>query len=139
MHRLTHFAEVLPDEKRLSPDMIFKRLGTNDPRHIEKFLNAPIGSVCCKPKSVDVYQHLRLYHSFSNAPNHAEMISRGKTHVSVGFCDLGELLAATFVDGSGGQVRWVGYDSSPYAVAKALAVHQMMLSGADVDAILAVW
>jgi hypothetical protein len=35
-------------------------------------------------------------------------------------------------------VTWVGYDSSPYAVAKTLVVATMMRRGAETDAILQV-
>lgn len=45
-------------------------------------------------------------------------------------------------DGSSAQPRpllWVGYDASPYAVAKAAVLLEMMAGGADTDAVLQVW
>ena len=53
-------------------------------------------------------------------------MTRGTTHVAVGFLDLGSLSCAMISDEQGpagsdstGPLRWIGYDLSPYAIAKA--------------------
>ena len=69
----------------------------------------------------------------------------GTTHVAVGFLDLGSLATVCLAwqecipSARGtGPLRWVGYDSSPYAVAKTLVIAAMLQSGCVVDQILQV-
>jgi len=115
--------------------------------------------------------------SFGNAPARNEILTWGKTHVAIGFVDLGGLAAACEMltsrdddlkaalagadsvtagssssSGSGScsskpsaaaegvagrqPLQWVGYEMSPYCVAKALVVLQMVEQGAALDNIL---
>ena len=68
-----------------------------------------------------------------------ELLAFGTTHVAVGFVDLGALSAYRIEqDVMPGPLRWVGYEASPYAVAKTLVVAQMLRSGAPVDDIVQV-
>jgi hypothetical protein len=89
------------------------------------------------------------------------MLTPGTTHVAVGFVDLGSLAASCRAnelrqassnsssssssasaggDGSSSSppLRWVGYEVSVFAVAKALVLLQMMRQVADTDCILQV-
>ena len=96
-------------------------------------------------------------HSFTNtAPGGREALTAGTTHVAIGFLDLGSLASAVSLwdkdgvvgpaaeEGGGGAaaagqpLRWVGYDASPYAVAKTLVVAEMMRQGAATDAVVQV-
>jgi hypothetical protein len=53
-------------------------------------------------------------------------------------CSSGGATAAAAVDAAGQPLLWVGYDGSAYAVAKAAVLAEMMLQGADDDAVLQV-
>ena len=76
------------------------------------------------------------------------MLTAGTTHVAIGFLDLGSLASAVSLwegkevgggaAGAGQPLRWVGYDSSPYAVSKTLVVAEMMRQGAATDAVVQV-
>jgi hypothetical protein len=60
--------------------------------------------------------------------------------VSIGFVDLGFLREAVFVPQRGaGTTRWVGYEASPYCVAKSIVIATMLQHRAPVDAVLQVW
>jgi hypothetical protein len=67
-------------------------------------------------------------HSFSNAENHEWTLARGETHFAVGFVDLGPLRGAKFVGdaNTGAPTRFIGYESSPYSVAKTLVIVEML-------------
>lgn len=81
------------------------------------------------------------FQSWSNVAARPEVLTRGTTHVAIGFVDLGDLAAACQVmpsSSSNEPLRWVGFEMSPYAVAKAMVVLAMMRQAADTDAILQV-
>lgn len=67
-----------------------------------------------------------ILHSFGNASFTEDVLMAGTTHVAVGFLDLGQLSCAKLLPASGDQrlsadkqLRWIGYDSSAYSVAKS--------------------
>jgi hypothetical protein len=64
-------------------------------------------------------------HSYSNQAYRMELLQGGTTHVAVGFVDLGTLLVATLREESA-PLRFVGIESSPYAVAKTHVVWKML-------------
>lgn len=74
--------------------------------------------------------------SFSNCPvpYHCNL-AFGNTHVAVGFVDLGVLLDCKLPvsvpdqDGAESPLYYYGYDCSPYAVAKALVIWEMIVNG----------
>lgn len=65
-----------------------------------------------------------IVHSFGNASSTEDSLMGGTTHVAVGFLDLGQLSSARVQPAieqgpaGDGTLRWVGYDSSAYSVAK---------------------
>ena len=83
----------------------------------------------------------RVLHSFSNEVNRAEVLTPGTVHVSVGFTDLGELHTAKyeFPLDSEKPLRWIGYESSAYCVAKTAILVAMMKLGLPCDHVLQVW
>lgn len=75
--------------------------------------------------------------SYSNAYPQSMNLEYGRTHVGVGFVDLGVLLTARFHGNiSSGPAHFVGYDMSAYAVAKSLLLLHMMKRGESVDSIV---
>jgi hypothetical protein len=80
------------------------------------------------------------FHSFRNVPVRPFPLLAGRTHVSIGFNDLGELLVAEWTGHGGDPVRFVGYEASEYSVAKFLVVADMLGDPlSEVDEILQVW
>ena len=117
---------------------LFKRLCTNDPSVIDWYSRAKYGSVNLTNEGI--YDPRQL-HTYSNAVNRKEMMTRGTCSVSIGFVDLAFLREAEFdpsYDGTG-VTRWVGYEASPYCVAKSIVIATMLLQRAPVDAVLQVW
>eukprot|EP01006_Ploeotia_vitrea_P022602 TRINITY_DN55000_c0_g1_i1.p1 TRINITY_DN55000_c0_g1~~TRINITY_DN55000_c0_g1_i1.p1 ORF type:complete len:908 (-),score=32.78 TRINITY_DN55000_c0_g1_i1:79-2649(-) len=83
-------------------------------------------------------------HSFGNAQHSKQTLRAGETHVSIGFCDLGQLLTATLAipttdDTNTKPAKFVGYDACPYAVAKSAVILRMMVAGMPTSSILQVW
>ncbi|GMH35288.1 hypothetical protein BSKO_03156 [Bryopsis sp. KO-2023] len=76
---------------------------------------------------------------YSNVYPQVMDLEYGRTHVGIGYVDLGVLLMANFVGNRrAGPVNFVGFDLSPYAQAKASVMLQMMRRGDPTDAILQV-
>jgi hypothetical protein len=101
---------------------------------VEWWRSAPRGHIC-RMFSSNGYAST-VHHSFSNVAHRSEALTWDKTHVAVGFVDLGGLLFANMVGeraAAEGSLRWVGYEQSAYAVAKTLVITEMMRTG-DVDA-----
>lgn len=80
-----------------------------------------------------------------------EALTPGTTHVAIGFVDLGSLSAACGAlklqkaaantrsrQPASQPLRWVGYEMSAYAVAKALVLLEMIKLDASVDMLLQV-
>lgn len=75
-----------------------------------------------------------FYPSWSNTS--LVPFSPAKRHVAVGFVDLGELLTARI---SSYPLKWVGFESSFYSVAKYLVNLELLTSSASPEVILEVW
>lgn len=91
------------------------------------------------------YPHF-LRQPFTNQAYRQELLSLGTVHVAVGFVDLGVLLSCDIGEapkGRTGPLRFVGVELSCFAVAKSLAIWQMIKDAANnktsADAILQVW
>ncbi|KAK9804206.1 hypothetical protein WJX72_001253 [[Myrmecia] bisecta] len=131
----------LTKPEHIEPMLLMTRLGSNNPAALEWLATADMGSLRFHPRMP--YQQ-QLFHSFGNVPARKEILTPGTTHVAVGFLDLGSLAAACMaweecVPPGEGPLRWIGYDCSPYAVAKTLVIARMLCDGAGVDHILQVW
>lgn len=109
---------------------IFRRLAVSKNEYTERLqwlVHAPMGDINPIQKPTGPYAK-SLCHSFSNAQNSMLTLERGKLYVAVGFVDLSPLRGAQFV----GDMRrdaptcFVGYESSPYSVAKTLVIAQML-------------
>ena len=132
------------DPKLVAPIDMLKRLGSSKISRLAWFVSAPSGNVNLD-RGFNGYDH-RVLHSFNNTPCLNERISPGTTHVGVGFVDLGGLSASLLQWGEGelqsalqAPLKWVGYDASPYAIAKTLVIKHIIEAGAAVDDILQVW
>lgn len=109
------------------------RLGNNDPRKLRWWSCVDEGFVYDDGQSHTLdqgwYPTCMIRHSFSNQVYSAETFICGTTHVAVGFVDLGMLLFSDFIAVDGHPsvpCRFVGVESSPYAIAKALVLWQML-------------
>ncbi|KAL2919888.1 hypothetical protein HK105_200805 [Polyrhizophydium stewartii] len=105
---------------------------------IKWFGSAVAGTVRFGPR---VDYDAERFSSFGRAPCHYHRLFFGARHVAVEFGDLGELLARDLQPGEkpNGPLHWTGIDRSPYNVAKALVVAEMIQMQAVSDAILQVW
>ncbi|PKY57333.1 hypothetical protein RhiirA4_411631 [Rhizophagus irregularis] len=80
--------------------------------------------------------------SFSNTPKQCLTLNQGKTHVAIGFVDLDLLLRARFVQNKNSVEqpnKFIGYESSVYAVAKTNVIKEMMMEKAPIRSIIEVW
>jgi hypothetical protein len=121
-----------------------KRMNRTSPERIAWFLRNPaIGSISPDEKQQSCTYSSMLRHNFTNMSSRQERVAGGKTHVAVGFVDLHFLLWPIYCDLQDGPVRFVGYDSSPFAVAKSLLILQLLKMDASreeaVRSILQVW
>ncbi|KAI8808552.1 hypothetical protein BJ742DRAFT_892711 [Cladochytrium replicatum] len=74
--------------------------------------------------------------AFGNLANTADILTRSRSHVFIGFADLGFLINSKIVsdeDFDDGEVEIVGYDASAYVVAKATDMLRMLQMSAPVD------
>lgn len=86
-----------------------------------------------------------LLQTFSNSVYKPGKVTTGSVQVSVGFVDLCSLIyndlevAKNLVDATENKVyRWIGYEMSPYCVAKTLIIADMMRSS-TAEAVFQVW
>ena len=82
--------------------------------------------------------------SYSNNPNISMDLELGSTHVALGFNDLDALLCAQIApakdeDGYRKPLKFVGYEKSPFSIAKYKVIAEMLRSNTDVSSILQVW
>lgn len=96
-------------------------------------------------KPGDIYYSKRIGYvpsilqSFSNSVYKPGTVKSGMTQVSIGFVDLSSLVYNTLsLKGGASSFKWYGYDMSPYSVAKALVLVNMMRE-ATPKAVLQVW
>ncbi|GMH42350.1 hypothetical protein BSKO_10269 [Bryopsis sp. KO-2023] len=125
----------------LTPEYILRRLGTTCREDLMWWLTAPIGNVRDRPewKAKRGYATDAL-HSFGNVWPRPIDLRFGKTHVGVGYVDLGVLVAANYVGSEeDGGIKFVGYETSVYSTAKTGVLAEMFHMGAPVDCILQVW
>ena len=83
-----------------------------------------------------------LHHTFSNVATEPYILVAGKTHLAVGFLDLGALAASLRISNIASHsspTRFVGFETSAYCVAKTAVVVAMLELGVDADDILQVW
>ena len=135
-----HLSALVMDRDMVTPDKyLIKRLGSNCSRILDWYSGASSGDVNTNPL-IGIYDPRQL-HTYSNAVNRKEMMTRGTCSVSIGFVDLAFLREADFdsLDNGTGVTRWVGYEASPYCVAKSIVIATMLLQRAPVDAVLQVW
>lgn len=99
--------------------------------------NAENGAI--SPRSRHPYPFY-THQSFRNSVPETITLGQGCTHVSIGFVDLSELIMARFSEPGEMEnaTHWVGYEASPYAVAKALVVSKMMEMNQETDHIIQV-
>lgn len=133
---------------------IIKRLGATDKEEaaegIKWFFTAPIDSMRSRKRHLygtsDGGRKVhRIFHSFSNVNAGKEVLKPGTCHVAVGFLDLNNLATSVLLwpsdpepRSSDGPLAWVGYESS-YAVAKTLAIAELLKMNAPSDSVLQVW
>ena len=72
---------------------------------------------------------------FSNMSNELLLLPNC-SHVSVGFVDFGELLYCIDTNTENSNIRWFGYELSPYCVAKSLVLLEMLKSTCAIDCII---
>ncbi|GMH44897.1 hypothetical protein BSKO_12854 [Bryopsis sp. KO-2023] len=104
---------------------------------IEWWENTSIGDV--RKISLNRRYPPGILHSFSNVPRSSIELQFGKTHVAVGYVDLGVLLFGKFVgDKEAGPVKFVGYEMSTYSTAKTYVLFHMLKNRASIDSVLPV-
>lgn len=150
IHKQSLFGEHMSHEEVIQKEGDYFMVRVPGAAHVsekasEEFMywliTAPIGDVrthkTCFPSGA-------IYQSFTNTPVHGDEVtlmagSAECVHVAVGFVDLSTAAAARSSASPGLHLRWVGYDLSVHAAAKAAIVAQMLADGAEVDEILQVW
>ena len=107
-----------------SPKDLMKRLGTNCPLKLAWYFSAGSGDIF---KERIIRQHATcLRYSYSNQAYKKEKLYKGKTHVAVGFVDLGFLLAADLMGSGASPLRFIGIDQSAYVVAKTSLIWELI-------------
>eukprot|EP01114_Cavostelium_apophysatum_P000567 TRINITY_DN10513_c0_g1_i1.p1 TRINITY_DN10513_c0_g1~~TRINITY_DN10513_c0_g1_i1.p1 ORF type:complete len:468 (+),score=108.09 TRINITY_DN10513_c0_g1_i1:342-1745(+) len=121
-------------------DNLVKRWGERS-ENLVKFLAS-------SPKEGDIFvQKNKFYNpnvqaSFGNERNRNCAMTLGTTHVSVGLADLGVLLTAVLIQHPKKEqksLRFQGYDSSAYAVAKSRIIVEMINQNCEAFHVLQVW
>jgi hypothetical protein len=107
-----------------SPKDIFKRLGTNEREKLTWYMSAKRPG-CIYDKHVAHPYCQSARHDFSNQAYRREMLVQGKTHVAVGFVDLGLLMTADLLPGDD-PLRFIGIERSAFAVAKTHVIWEML-------------
>ena len=107
------------------PKDMFKRLNNADPNKIKWYLSSRSFGDVFQERRVAPYPDV-IRHSFSNQEYQKERLERGKTHVGVGFVDLGVLLESDLHGPETEKLTFVGVELSAYAVAKTLVIWEML-------------
>ena len=145
---LPHTMEMHLRQKQWEPAEhdILKRL--NSPWRLKWYLGGgQLGDLCPELPAEGATYASYVRHSFSNQAYRKEVLQGGRTHVAVGFVDLGLLLAADIQNSDAGPVRFIGYELSAYSIAKTLVLWEMLCSSTSstaeendqVRSILQVW
>ena len=127
----------------MEDDLLLNRLRRLDESTLKWYYTSPVGSVYNSEERLYVYDP-RILHSYSNAVNRRETMVARTCTVSIGFVDLAFLREAVIttesrINKSDAVTRWVGYEASPYCVAKSIVIATMLKLSAPVDAVLQVW
>lgn len=140
MHRYL----LLNDPEKIvkTPDYILKRLGSNSKSDLAWLLSAEEGDVHFRERRL--YGGGDVHHSYGNVAQRSQILTLGTTHVSVGFADLQELwlcqLKPSRNECASASLKWIGYDQSPYVVAKTMVLIEMMKHEAvPVASVVQVW
>lgn len=116
---------------------IARRLGPDREKSMKWWKSAHIGDIESQ-RARSIYPP-DVLHTYSNVNPMQYSLAYGKLHIAVGHVDLGVLLSAEYVgDPADGPIEFIGYEASPYAVARTKILHQMLEDGADVDSVLQV-
>jgi hypothetical protein len=85
----------------------------------------------------------KILQPFCNSFCKEEIFTFGKTHVAVGFVDLGILLYGrinnTVEDSNHEPMRFIGYEASAYCAARTLIIAEMFRCNEDAECIMQVW
>lgn len=128
-----HLLKVENDPRYLS-----KRIGTNDMEEVKRFFNLEMGEVYFRKRPM--YGSGKIHHNFGNVAQPPQRFEAGRTHVSIGFADLQELCIGWVLGKSVSPVNWVGYDQSPFVIAKTMVLIEMMQqSNCDPVSVIQVW
>ena len=111
------FASMIP--KRLNPPTNTRMKWYTSP-------DTQLGSVCPEEWDDQCIYPSNIRHNFANQSYREEIICGGKTHVAVGFVDLGFLLNAQIKDSENGPLRFVGVERCPFSVAKTLVIWEIL-------------
>uniref|UniRef100_A0A383WH56 Uncharacterized protein n=1 Tax=Tetradesmus obliquus TaxID=3088 RepID=A0A383WH56_TETOB len=84
-------------------------------------------------------QLLQQAHQLNRGAASSASPDAGAAAAGLTLCWDGATLAAAITGSPGQPLLWVGYDASPFAVAKAAVLLEMMQQGASDDAVLQVW
>jgi hypothetical protein len=127
---------LLDEESEWSPEDIFKRLGTNEPKSVDRFLTSSAGSIRKNPG----LPYGPVHHSFSNCSVKPHVYTWGTTHISVGFVDLSTLLMSIIKGNEDAKLLWIGIEASSFACAKTMVIVAMLEDeNAHLTSILQVW
>lgn len=125
----------------LNQDYFIKRLGTSDQRRLKWLLSTHHGDVSFRERMR--YGAGNIHHSFGNVAQQPQVMTTGTTHVSIGFADLQEVILCKLHNSKSGTnqlLRWIGYDQSPYVIAKTLVLIEMMKDKSSaVESVVQVW
>mmetsp|Transcript_5503 Transcript_5503/g.13790 ORF Transcript_5503/g.13790 Transcript_5503/m.13790 type:complete len:730 (-) Transcript_5503:1325-3514(-) len=124
---LPHMLEAAfksPDYEPRRQDLV-KRLRCLDRDRLEWYFTAQPGDIY---ENRVVTSHARcIRYSYSNQAYKNEVLTQGKTHVAIGFVDLGFLMASHIKGGGYAPLKFVGIDSCPYIIAKTLLIWQLVM------------
>ena len=132
------------DDYEPSPGWLMMRLNDPSPFSLMWYMTSEVGDVCPEEPVVGCMYPSIVRHNFADMPYRNESFHAGKTHVAVGFVDLGFLLPIDLKCSEDGPLRFVGYDPSAFAVAKTLVVWEMLTQkngdGGDISrCVMQVW
>ena len=107
-----------------------KRLRTNDRTKLEWYFSPRKPGDIFEKNFLTLHGDCMLY-SFSNQAYKKQILSQGKTHVAVGFVDLGIIMVADIDKRGNSPLKFVGIDSSPYVVAKTFLIWELIQHAAS--------
>jgi hypothetical protein len=137
--------EIIRRNRNPQSQTLMRRLGirNTDLRKLDWYFRCPVLGTVYDEDAIPPYNAFTTA-SFSNFINPStECLTYGTTHVAVGFVDFGILLNCQYNnDNSKDPLRFYGYESSAYAIAKAFIILDLLQNGDPVEAprqIVQVW